>query len=414
MTMRFLTYLLCLFCSLLLLACGGGGSDSSSTPAPITQPQPQPQATQNVQTLVLDSGPLTASGQSVGAVNSPYVTLTICQPGSTTQCQTIDHILVDTGSSGLRIMSSVLAGNTALPSVTSANGNPVAECARFADGYSWGSVKQADLRIAGEVASGISVHIIGDSAFPSVPGSCSGSLVAENTVAAFHANGLLGISIFTQDCGAACASQALAGWYYSCAGTNCSATALALGRQVGNPVAAFPQDNNGTLIQLPAVGANGASGVTGSLIFGIGTQANNALGGATIYTLNSSGNLSTLYQGQTTQAFFDSGSNGLFFADSTIPSCTLSTGFYCPASTLSRSAVNTGVNGRSNSVSFNVANADALFQSNRNNTAFSNLAGTAAFASFFDWGLPFYFGRSVYTALEGVSAGGTVGPYVAY
>jgi hypothetical protein len=409
MTMRFLTYLLCLFCSLLLLACGGGGG-SASTPASTPQPQPA----QNVQTLVLDSGPLTASGQSVGAVNSPYATLTICQPGSTTQCQTIDHILVDTGSSGLRIMSSVLAGNMALPSVTSANGSAVAECARFADGYSWGSVKQADLRIAGEVASGISVQIIGDSAFPSVPGGCSGSLVAENTVAAFHANGLLGISTFIQDCGAACASQALAGWYYSCSGTNCSATALALDRQVGNPVAVFPQDNNGTLIQLPAVGSNGASGVTGSLIFGIGTQANNALGGATIYSLNSSGNLSTLYQGQTMQAFFDSGSNGLFFADSTIPNCTSSKGFYCPASTLSRNAVNTGVNGRSNSVSFNVANADSLFQSNPGNTAFGNLAGAAAFASFFDWGLPFYFGRSVYTALEGVSAGGTAGPYIAY
>ncbi len=411
--MRFLTYLLCLFCSLLLLACGGGGGSgggSGSTPAPTPQPQPA----QNVQTLVLDSGPLTASGQSVGAVNSPYVTLTICQPGSTTQCQTIDHILVDTGSSGLRIMSSVLAGNMALPQVSSANGNPVAECARFADGYSWGSVKQADLRIAGEVASGISVHIIGDSAFPTVPSGCSGSLVAENTVAAFHANGLLGISTFVQDCGGACASQALAGWYYSCSSLNCSAIALALGQQVGNPVAVFPQDNNGTLIQLPAVGVNGASGVTGSLIFGIGTQANNALGSATIYTLDSSGNLNTLYQGQTTPAFFDSGSNGLFFADSSIPNCTLSTGFYCPSSTLGRSAVNTGVNGRSNNVSFNVANADSLFKANPNNTAFSNLAGAEAFSSFFDWGLPFYFGRSVYTALEGVSAGGTVGPYIAY
>jgi hypothetical protein len=124
--------------------------------------------------------------------------------------------------------------------------------------------------------------------------------------------------------------------------------------------------------------------------------------------------LNTSYQGQTTPAFFDSGSNGLFFADSSIPNCTLSTGFYCPSSTLSKSAVNTGLNGRSNNVNFNVANADSLFKANPNNTAFNNLAGAEAFASFFDWGLPFYFGRSVYTALEGVSAGGTVGPYIAY
>ena len=233
-------------------------------------------------------------------------------------------------------------------------------------------------------------------------------------MAAFHANGLLGISTFVQDCGTACASQALEGWYYACPGASCSATALAVTKQVGNPVAAFAQDNNGTVVQLPAIDANGAAGVTGSLIFGIGTQTNNTLGSASIYTLNSSGNVSALYQGQVIQAFFDSGSNGLFFADSTIPTCTRSKGFYCPLATLSRSVTNTGLNGRSSIVSFNVVNADSLFQSNPGNTAFNDLAGGAAFASFFDWGLPFFFGRSVYTALEGVSAGGTVGPYVAY
>jgi len=406
--MRFSNYLLCLLSSLILVACGGGGG-SGSSPAPAPTPAP-PQPVQNVQTIVIDSGPSAASG----SINSPYVTITVCQPGSTTLCQTIDHILVDTGSSGLRIISSALAGNMTLPSVTNASGNPVAECARFADGYSWGSVKQADLRVAGEVASSISVHIIGDSAFPSVPNGCSGSLVAENTVAAFHANGLLGISTFIQDCGAACASQALEGWYYACPGAGCGATALAAAKQVGNPVAAFAQDNNGTVVQLPAIGANGAAGVTGSLIFGIGTQTNNALGSAGIYTLNSAGNVSALYQGQVMQAFFDSGSNGLFFDDSTIPTCTRSKGFYCPLVTLSRSVTNTGLNGRSSNVSFDVVNADSLFQSNPGNTAFNNLAGSAAFSSFFDWGLPFFFGRSVYTALEGVSAGGTTGPYVAY
>jgi hypothetical protein len=39
-------------------------------------------------------------------VNIPYVTLQICN--ATGDCQTIDHIEVDTGSSGLRILGSVL------------------------------------------------------------------------------------------------------------------------------------------------------------------------------------------------------------------------------------------------------------------------------------------------------------------
>lgn len=404
--MRSMTYLLCLLSSALLLACGGGSGNSTPTPTP--------QPVQNVQAIVIDSGP-TVSGQSVNAVNSPFVSVTLCAPGSTSQCQTIDHILVDTGSSGLRIISSVLSPSITLPSLAAPSGNSLAECARFADGYSWGSVRQADLRMAGEVASSISVHVIGDSAFTSVPNGCSGSLVAENTVAAFHANGVIGLSTFIQDCGSACAGQALEGWYYSCpGGVNCTATTLALAKQVGNPVASFAQDNNGTIVQLPSISDSGASGVSGSLVFGIGTQSNNGLGSARIYTLNGSGNLSVLYQGQVMQGFFDSGSNGLFFADSTIPSCSNNTGFYCPLSTLSRSATNTGLNGLSSIVNFNVANANSLFQSNQNNTAFNNLAGGPAFASYFDWGLPFYFGKSVYTALEGVTVAGTVGPFVAY
>jgi hypothetical protein len=32
----------------------------------------------------------------------------------------------------------------------------------------------------------------------------------------------------------------------------------------------------------------------------------------------------------------------------------------------------------------------------------------------FDWGLPFFFGRSVYTAIDGRAAGGSTGPYYAF
>jgi hypothetical protein len=33
---------------------------------------------------------------------------------------------------------------------------------------------------------------------------------------------------------------------------------------------------------------------------------------------------------------------------------------------------------------------------------------------YFDWGLPFFYGRSVFTAIEGQAAGSAVGPYYAY
>src|SRR5271168_4830164 len=39
--------------------------------------------------------------------NEPCVTIKICSPG-TTQCQTIPNVLLDTGSYGLRLFSSVI------------------------------------------------------------------------------------------------------------------------------------------------------------------------------------------------------------------------------------------------------------------------------------------------------------------
>jgi len=366
----------------------------------------------NVQALVVDQGPNNAQGVPVGARNALYVSVIVCQPGSATQCQTVDHVLLDTGSSGLRLLASALPASFVLPAVVTSNQQTVAGCGQFANSYTWGAVRQADLRLAGEVASSVSVQVIGDNAFPTVPGSCSSGLPPANSVDTLLANGLLGISTFLNDCGLACVVQAQPGTYYACQGSSCTSIALPLAQQLGNPVASFASDNNGTLITLPAVGASGAATVAGSLIFGISTQSNNALGSAAVYTLDSSGNMTTLYGGKSLPSFLDSGSNGFFFADSTIASCT--SGFYCPASTLSLSAVNAGTNGRNGTVNFSVANADALFRNNTGSQAFSNLAGSGATTPYFDWGLPFYFGRTVYTAIEGRMAGSVTGSYVAY
>jgi hypothetical protein len=46
---------------------------------------------------------------------------------------------------------------------------------------------------------------------------------------------------------------------------------------VANPVAAFATYNNGTVMRLPALAAGGQPSVTGRLVFGVGTQQNNAL-----------------------------------------------------------------------------------------------------------------------------------------
>jgi hypothetical protein len=191
-----------------------------------------------------------------------------------------------------------------------------------------------------------------------------------------------------------------------------------LAQQVPNPATMFSLDNNGVLVALPSVPAGGLPPVNGSLIFGVGTQSNNALQSATVYTVPASGantgDLTTTFNGVNYPGFLDSGSNGLFFLDGTttgIATCTVQgSTWYCPTSTASLSATNQGANGNQGVVNFSVQNATTLL--NSGNIAFSTLG--APMPGAFDWGLGFFYGRSVFTAIENANTPAGPGPYVAY
>ncbi len=128
-----------------------------------------------------------------------------------------------------------------------------------------------------------------------------------------------------------------------------------------------------------------------------------------------------MYGGQSlNDSFVDSGSTAYLFVDTTIAPCTGNfVGYYCPASPSSLSPTLQGLNGASVSGAFTLSNAKTLLSTN-----FSVLPGLGAnpnvvtglmaVPSSFDFGLPFFYGRKIYTALEGRSAGGTVGPYIAF
>ena len=202
------------------ISCGGGGSSSGFTPSP------PPPTTTNVADVIVDAGPSNVS------VNTLFTSVTLCVPGSTTNCQTIDHIQIDTASYGLRILAPVLT--LTLPVQTALDGNSLVECTQFADGYSWGPVEQADVQIAGESAAAVAIQVIGDPQFTNVPANCSGSGPEEDTVAAFGANGILGIGVFNQDCGPGCASTADSRVYYACtASAQCQAHSRAASRESG-------------------------------------------------------------------------------------------------------------------------------------------------------------------------------------
>ena len=389
-----------LFCFLglvlaaLLAGCGGGGG-SGDAPASAV-----PTSVANTLAITVDRGP---DGTSI---NSPFVTVTVCVPG-TTDCRTVDHVLVDTGSFGLRLAASVINPALALPAVTNANGLQVGECGHFASGFVWGSVRRADVKLAGETAANLPIQLVGDPAtiFAAVPRSCGNT--GFNFGADLGANGILGIGVFAQDC-PACANSTAPAVYFACPATGCSSTTLPLASQVSNPVRAFPVDNNGIAMVLPQVPAGGVESLSGTLIFGIGTQSNNQLGTATVFTTDSSGNFTTVYKGATFGfSFLDSGSNGIFFDDPTIPVCA---GFYCPPNPLALSAVNRSSTGVSGPVNFTIES----IQSIGSRTVAANLGGDIGQAGGFDWGLPFFFGRKVFVGISGASTPGGAGPFWAY
>ena len=384
---------------------GGGGGGGGST--------------SNQQAITVNTGPALSAGRI--ATNIAFTSVTICVPNSTSQCQTIDGVLVDTGSSGFRVLSSVLT--LSLPQQKDSGGNPIAECTLFVSDETWGPVVTADITIAGQKASAQPIQVIGggSGSLATPPTSCSNQGPVNDTLASFGANGILGGGNFIQDCGPGCAPGTTSnpGFYYTCS-SSCTVTTVALTSQVSNPVVAFEKDNNGVIVELPSATVPQAS-LTGSLIFGIGTESNNGLGGATVYTVNrSNGNFNTIFKGvtYTDAAFLDSGSNAIYFLDSNttgLPLCTGTINFwYCPASTQNFMATNQAYPaGATTTINFSVSNAQTL-TSNQSDGVAPGLAGPGLNAGTFDWGLPFFYGRNVYVAIEGQSTPGGTGPYVAY
>ncbi|WP_167772834.1 DUF3443 family protein [Ramlibacter humi] len=394
--------------ALVIAACGGGGGggggDSTAPPGGAAGVDSVAAATiagSNVVQIRVDNG------TDGSAVNSPFVTVTVCAPGSAT-CVDIDHVVVDTGSSGLRIAASAVPAGVVLPAEPVGGGNAW-ECMQFASGFSWGSVRRADVKLGGEVAANLPVQVVDDPAVtgPSIPVSCRSR--GFDIGAGQGAKGILGVGFATEDC-PGCSLSVAPNVYFNCTGAVCNSAALSLASQVTNPVAKFASANtNGVGIVLPDVPEGGAKVATGWLIFGIGTQANNALGSASVYTADGNGNFTTTYKGATRSGFIDSGSNGLFFNDSTFPTCG---DFYCPGSTTALSAVNTGLNGTTGTVNFRVESVTAI----RSDAGAASIAGSVGggLAGSFDWGLPFFFGRTVFTARSGAATPAGPGPYWAY
>lgn len=369
------------------------------------------------------AGPNVAATSIDGGLAPPYpngifTSVTVCVPG-TTLCQTVDGVLVDTGSIGLRLLQSAVP-SLALPNVPDASGDTVDNCVSFLDGsFLWGPVVQADIKIGSEAANGVPTQIISSSS-SGIPTQCSNGGTLVNTLSTLGANGILGIGSEPTDCilqGADFCDNSQNGIipvYWLCPNGTCGSSdnpaAVPFNEQVTHPVIAFGTDNNGTVLTLPSLSGAAAS-VGGTLTFGIATQTNNEVGTHQVLLQDANDNITTLFQSQTLNAsFFDSGSNGYFFPSSIEQVCSDNSSFYC--TTASLSAINQDSIGNQSAVNFNIDSADTLFTNNPNDSAFSTLAGPLGTAGTcmgggngqscsFDWGIPFFYGRSVFTAIDG-------------
>ncbi len=429
-----------LLCGLGLAAGCGGGAKTVGTSGAISQGSG---TGNNFVAIAVNGGP--EAGQPNGYVyqNAAFASATICAPGSTSNCVTIDNLLVDTGSTGLRVFDTAVSSLN-LPAANASNGSAAYDCVSFVDGtYLWGPVEQGDVALGGETASDVPIQLISSSG-SGVPSSCSNGGADANSVAVLGANGILGVGVEPTDCfgggGSPCdPSSGLSSppypAYYTCSSGTCNPAFIATANQVANPVALFATDNNGVIVELPAASSS-TSSMTGSLVFGIGTELNNQLpSGDTVFTLSCDA-FTTVFDGQTLgvtdaatcagpYSFIDSGSNALYFPNvPNILECSPQidggalTGLYCPNATETLSATNEGEDGASLPTSFSVANAENLLlnPSTSSNAVQPGFAGTNATGYGFDWGLPFFYGVNVYNAIDGqpMPSGAPAGPWWAY
>lgn len=427
-----------------LLAAGCGSSNSGSTPVGV--PVGNGTGSGNTMPIALNGGPLATSATSPEIYpDAAFASVTICVPNTST-CQTIDNVLVDTGSEGLRLLASAITLPTCSGSSTSGclptesvSGDQVMNCVSFVDGsFLWGPVETATVQLAGEVStSAVPIQVISSST-TNIPTACSSGNVSndENTVSSLLANGILGIGLEPDDCGEACdpsyvQSAPSGDPYYTCSGSSCTAGLVPVAQQVTNPVVLFPTDNNGTVFELGTPSSEVEPTLTGNVIFGINTESNNQIDTTTanVFTTDDYDNFIVNFTGCTSSAgaagvcdesFIDSGSNGYFFPDSSIPNCSDYPAFFCPSGLTALTATNEDPNTFfTNAVTFNVDNADNLFATdNGTDAVYTTLAGTNSPDSSFDWGLPFFFGRNVFTAIDGqaitINGQATSGPFWAY
>lgn len=355
----------------------------------------------------------------LSAINQPYVSVKVCEPG-TQHCQIVNNIQLDTGSVGLRIFSSQLS-KLNLPAEKNQDGSSIAECIDFGGFHSyWGAVKNADVILGNEKAPSLPVQIV-DSTYPSMPSTCKNADKTRNTDGI---NGILGVNGAETDClqaGGTCPAQ----MYLSCEGGKCSdiSTTIVTDFQITNPVMKFPKDNNGIAISFPKVAVSGASSLSGTLTFGIGTESNNqppAEESSSLVKLpcDSDGGFEVAINGNHYDAVIDTGTSTWFFPSPlNYTTCTdpKLAPLLCPDKPINSVVDVLGADGKTiDTLSITVDNAQTQLATGNVALPDIGISGSNEISSMFLAGLPFFYGRTVYIGFSGKSSSIGTDRYYAY
>ncbi len=335
-------------------------------------------------------------------INRALISVTVCVPG-TSVCETVDNVMVDTGSVGLRLQRSALKHPELFPATAGPDAHALAECYRFVSSAAWGVVTRVDLRLAAMQASSVPIQIVDEASASYAdhprPDSCLNGGKPTS-------NGTLGIAaVSLNDCKDPCFISLRTPRYYECTVDGCTPIAKPVPAtfRVVHPIAALPSDNNGYVLDVQPVPASGAIATPGTLTLGIGTRSNNALDVTNVVDLAPDGTFTTVWNGQSYSAsYFDTGTEEYYFATSPAEARECGS-HWCATPEAEFSATLKGQTTDA-TAKFRVGDSASLVRSG--NGAFRNVAMVANQDSrAFVWGMPFFVGRKVFVRMTDGSSG---------
>ncbi len=335
------------------------------------------------------------------AFNRMVVNVTVCEP-NTERCATIDDVMIDTGSTGLRLEASAVPTWMRLPAFVRADGKPLAECLRFVHDTAWGTLNRADVRLGGLTARSLPLQVI-DDVFGAQPPTCPRSDVRPTS------NGTLGVGQHLFDCQGSCEQRADVPGVFVQDGTGWSPVegAVEPSSRLPNPVRYLPGHDNGIVIELPSPPDGGAREVAGTLTFGV--VADNRGDASKILRLDKAGRFTTVLDGRRfPTSYIDSGTDTYVFDDDRLPRCPDMAWAYCAQPRRFLGAELVGLDGARTSVTFAVGN----YQARREQAAGASddVAEAAEVESTtFVWGAPFFLGRRTSLVLDGEGVTGAPG-----